>query len=389
MINYLIKRLSLSVFVLGVLFSTSMCHVLLEKNETKKQAQIKQNDKIKNNDDSKKEELTRGVRNAPFSLIFTSDIHANSEGTSYKLDQLKQMLSDISMPENNVRGVCIAGDLLDVGSDEQFSTFTNLWISPITSAMPDEPHGGLYLCKGNHDEYSGKKTKLLKFLKNEYGDFRYSFDIEDLHIICCGKYPDLSLFPNINGCCGMSNTIKWLKEDLADVGTVRPVVLFFHFNIMGPFSGWWGISSGSWTIQKAITVKNALYDAVKNYNIKCIFFGHWHASYSARWRSTVAKGKVLKGKVAKNKVANSGVDENGIALDAIPVIDVAEDTLSVAGLNRSGFVEDGISVAGVGGGEYAFCRYDPSTKEFDVSFKNARGQLIPWENKFVTGLEEM
>lgn len=276
-----------------------------------------------------------GGKNAPFSLIFISDIHCKaSMSTCPNMNQLSQIIADIKDAENNVRGVCIAGDLTDDGNDQQYSVFRSVWLDPITQLMPDEPHGGLYLCKGNHDESSGKDTQLLNFLKHEYGDFRYSFDIENLHVICCGKYPDLSLFPNLNDCCGMPNTMKWLKSDLEDVGTNRPIAIFFHFNIMGNYSDWWGISCGSWQIQQPITVKNALFDLLKNYNVKCIFFGHYHHSFSCMWRNV-------------------------------------------------------IPVADVGGDEYALFRYDPISQNCDIVFKDGIGSESSWTDKMENHQKEL
>lgn len=279
-----------------------------------------------------------GLSANPFNLIFISDIHCRDTAeSSPKLDLRDQILTDIANKAQDVEVVGIAGDLTNSGNNAEFNILTNEWITPINHLNPTKPHGSLYLCKGNHDEGTSSKSNVLNYLKAEYGDFKYSFDVENLHVICCGKYPDKAL------CCCARDTISWLQSDLEDVGPLRPVVIFFHFNILGTFSDWWGKSwdskLGNFNFQTSKSVKDALFAIVRHYNVKSIFFGHYHRSYAAMWRQTAT----------------------------FP----------------------GIRTAGVGGDKYAFCTYTPETQDFDIQFKDKNGKLSSWESMMVDNLQEL
>jgi len=258
-----------------------------------------------------------------FTFLVNSDIH-QTESTSRRDAQQSSFFRDIITPDNNTSAVLFAGDLTDNGRDTEFAVFTEKWIRPITNLMPTKPHMGLYLCKGNHDEASGSNTQLLKYLKKEYGDFCYSFDINGLHFACCDKYPQKI-------CLG--GVLSWLKKDLKKIesinpkipGSGTPVVIFFHYNITGPFSEWWSVDCGNCMCASSKSEKDYFFDAIKNYNIQGIFFGHVHCSYSALWRKK-------------------------------------------------------FRITGVGGDQYAFCQYKPSTKTVDIKFKDEMGRVYPWES---------
>ncbi len=259
-----------------------------------------------------------------FIFLVNSDIH-QTENTSRRDAQKLWFLQDILNPAYNTSAVLFAGDLTDQGSDVQFQAFTEKWIRPMANLMPTKPHGGLYLCKGNHDETSGSNSQLSKYLKKEYGDFCYSFDIEGLHFACCGKYPQKIM---------LGGTLAWLKSDLKKLAPETPVVIFFHYNLTGPFSDWWSITCGNCTCTSSKSEKDYFFDAIKNYNIQCIFFGHVHYSYSALWR---------------NK----------------------------------------FRITGVGGDQYAVCQYRPSTKTVDIMFRDNTGKAYSWENLLHNEFEEL
>lgn len=252
----------------------------------------------------------------PINLIFTADTLCRMQaGSVPKYGQLEEIVKDIREPLNIVKAVVIAGNLTFDGSDTAFDLFSRVYINEIIHLLPELPHGGLYLCKGDSDELSGQNTELLKYLKKEYGNFRYTFDIDDLHLICCGKFPSTD-----HHLCETS-TMRWLQKDLQNVGKERPVIIFFSYNIMGPFSNNWPKPR-----------KDELFDLVKDYNVKCIFFGQMPYSFSMLWR-------------------------------------------------------DKIRVAGVGGNGYAFCTYNPmkeADEDFEIVLKDATGSQIDDDKDGVT-----
>lgn len=283
-----------------------------------------------------------------FTFLVNSDIH-QTESTSRKDVELPSMLADIQNPTYNTKAVLIAGDLTDQGSDIQFQAFEQKWMNPIKSLMPNQPHSGLYLCNGNHDEESGSNTQELNYLKAEYGNgknFFYSFDIEGVHFICCEKFPSTPLSPGC-GCGIVDDVLSWLADDLANVGKRVPVIIFFHYNILdvaaGSFGSWCNITWGSWTLRSAPQSKKLFYDVIKDYNIQGIFYGHLHLTYSALWQSSLCD----KTKTNPN-----------------------------------------FRVADVGGDYYAFCQYHANTGTIDINFKDAHGSIISWDTLLRINLTE-
>lgn len=261
-----------------------------------------------------------------FTFLVSSDIH-QTDGASKKDAQKELLLQDISDHALNTSAVILTGDLTDNGSEAEFHAFMERWIIPITGLMPTKFHNGLYLCKGNHDEAAGSKSQILEYLKQTYGGFCYSFDIDGLHFACCGKYPQKTI---------LGGELKWLKSDLAKLAPGTPIVIFFHYNILGEYSSWWSVSCGSCICTSAKNEKDYFFNAIKDYNIQAIFFGHLHFSYSALWR-------------------------------------------------------DRFRIAGVGGDKYAICQYEQATQTVYINFKDNAGKIHEWNDPAVlrNDLEEL
>ncbi len=155
-------------------------------------------------------------------------------------------------------GVLIAGDLtesgLNEGEDRQWDGFVQLYGLTGKDGLLKSP---VYEIAGNHDDRAF--SPVLKGVKNRHGGLKYSWDWGDLHMVALGKYPDSA------GC-------RWLRHDLAAIGVSRPVVLFFHYGIEGPWSNSWDADE-----------KEAFGKAIAGYNVIGIFHGHWHASLHTTW----------------------------------------------------------------------------------------------------------
>lgn len=77
--------------------------------------------------------------------------------------------------------------------------------------------------------------------------------------MCLGMYPD-------------AKDIQYLARDLAAVGRQRPVIIFFHYGLEGPYSNFWKAEE-----------KEALAKAIAGYNILAIFHGHFHVAGHYLW----------------------------------------------------------------------------------------------------------
>jgi len=154
------------------------------------------------------------------------------------------------------RGVLIAGDLTDGGTKPQWREFVDHYGLSGKDGRLKFP---VYECSGNHDRHTFLFRPVLHGVRRRHGGLTYSWDWDDVHLASLDCYPD-------------AGSLRWLTRDLARVGTERPVVIFFHYPLLGPYSDWWNQNE-----------KNAFRDAIMGYNVIAIFHGHYHASNRYRW----------------------------------------------------------------------------------------------------------
>lgn len=173
------------------------------------------------------------------------------------------------------------GDLTDMGWDgshlfcwnyggtqDQLGALISQYVTPLDKITK------VYLGPGNHDTYVPwpyVTHPVLKYIKKRHGDIRYTFDIENLHFICVGIYPD-------------QKGIQFLKSNLS---TKKRNVIFFHYNLEGPFSDFWTAAE-----------KDVFYKTIKDHDILCIIIGHQHVSRTSNWKGytvvSAAGSKIAK-----------------------------------------------------------------------------------------------
>ena len=178
----------------------------------------------------------------------------------------------------NIRAFIVPGDYTTGGQQENVDLYCQDWETPVYEALSQTGIGHrIFTGPGNHDQDSSTwytHADALWHLIDKYGDYYYSFDLNDIHISCPGLYPSESGLirgvwaPFIFG-------LKWLEEDLQKVTPGQPVIIFFHYPVAGSFSDWWKKSE-----------KDAFYNIIQNYNVKLIVCGHTHGSKSSNWRDT-------------------------------------------------------------------------------------------------------
>ncbi len=155
------------------------------------------------------------------------------------------------------RGVLISGDLTDNGDPWQWRHFVAYYGLNGGDGLLRWP---VFEAHGNHDKHHS--WYVLDRVRERHGSTRYSFDWEDVHLVCLGEAPD-------------DDGLAWLARDLRAIGHERPVVLYFHFPLRGPFSedNWFGRGD----------YRDKLAKAVDDYNVIALFHGHYHASGRYRW----------------------------------------------------------------------------------------------------------
>jgi hypothetical protein len=155
------------------------------------------------------------------------------------------------------RGVLMAGDLTDHGLAREWKQFAAVYGRDGTDGLLRYP---LYEGTGNHDRHVPLLRPVLDAVRRRHGGLTYSWDWADVHLVCLDEYPDAA-------------NRRWLERDLAAVGRHRPVVIYFHFNLVGPFSQWWPQRE-----------KEAFARAIDGYNVVGIFHGHFHWSGRYAWK---------------------------------------------------------------------------------------------------------
>ncbi len=179
------------------------------------------------------------------------------------------------------RGVLVAGDLVNNGSDSngiaQFSQFESDWGINGEGRLKFEVYEGF----GNQDGDAGsavrqavKNRNLLRIGLSSISSngLHYSWDWEQVHFI------------NLNLCPGDSGTdnsglaaqysLEFLQADLAEnVGeSGRAVVILCHYGFDSWGLSWWPVS-----------MQQAFYDRIKEYNVIGIFHGHSHTTSMYAW----------------------------------------------------------------------------------------------------------
>lgn len=155
------------------------------------------------------------------------------------------------------RGVLISGDLTENGEPWQWRHFVKLYG---LDGHDGELHFPVFEAYGNHDKHHSWYT--LDRITERHGAPRYAFDWDDLRVVNLGEAPD-------------DEALAFLSADLTRVGKERPVVIYFHFPLRGPWSdnNWFG--EGRYRADLA--------RVLFGYNVVGLFHGHYHASGRYQW----------------------------------------------------------------------------------------------------------
>ena len=154
------------------------------------------------------------------------------------------------------RGVLIAGDLTEDGLGRQWKQFVSDYGLTGRDGLLRYP---VFEGTGNHDRHALLFRPVLDGVRKRHGGLTYSWDWADVHVVCLDE-------------CPRGVNLRWLREDLASVGRKIPVVIYFHFSILGPYSN-------SWSGRQ----KQAFGKQIEGYNVIAIFHGHYHGSGHYRW----------------------------------------------------------------------------------------------------------
>lgn len=182
------------------------------------------------------------------------------------------------------------GDLLDKGYDP--ANAAEKWAEWVEHYGLDGTDGvlGFPVLEGvgNHDSSATfsiprqeirKRNMIRKGITEVSADgLHYSWDWDHLHCINTNLFPGDGPDDVMNVSPANHNpegALQFLKDSLAKhVGTSgRPVIVFTHYGPVGGMSDWWTPES-----------KERFYEAIKDYNVICIFNGHSHGVDFPMWK---------------------------------------------------------------------------------------------------------
>lgn len=154
------------------------------------------------------------------------------------------------------RGVLVAGDLTNDGTRSQWKQFVRHYGLKGGDGMVRYP---VFEGTGNHD-YHGKRRLVAEAVRRRHGALSYTWTWQGVHFVCLDTHPRLG-------------RNRWLRRHLRRFGKRAPVVIYFHYSIVGPYSTWWsGLS------------KSVFRSTIDGYNVIAIFHGHYHRSERYRWK---------------------------------------------------------------------------------------------------------
>ncbi len=218
------------------------------------------------------------------------------------------------------------GDMMEYDSPESITYFEEDF-GLKGEGLLDYP---VYEGWGNHDIWAGQdtvvkwmaeRTKERDVLKVSDNGYHYGWEEGGVHFLQLNKYPGNEGDEDNHG--GLDNnpyySLQFMEEYLEKhVGlSDQPVVIFQHYGFTDWCMNAWG-AGGWWSDEE----RDVFYDAIKDYNVLGIFWGHSHAINIMEWRGI--------------DVYNVGAMQRGDGGGDYMVVNITDSEMSVAVRNNDG-----------------------------------------------------
>lgn len=155
---------------------------------------------------------------------------------------------------------CIRGDTVKDWRNE-LQDLKDKHINPLKEGC-----GDVLMCIGNHDsqtQYWTGYNPVFGYVKKEHGSQRYKKDVNGIMVYSLSEWP-------------RKKDVDWLVQNLKKDKKVS--VLFFHYNLKGPYSNWWSEAEKQYLAERIQPFKKM---------IAFIAEGHVHTSYISKWNDIV------------------------------------------------------------------------------------------------------
>lgn len=139
----------------------------------------------------------------------------------------------------------------------QLKELKELHVNPLKQACKD-----VLMCIGNHDSLIQWWTgfnPVHNYVKKEHGSLVYAKEINGIIVYSLSEWPT-------------KKNVEWLSRQLDSHS--KPFIVFFHYNLQGPYSDWWKNKE-----------KDRLAKVLEPHKGRNVFIaeGHFHSSYVKRW----------------------------------------------------------------------------------------------------------
>lgn len=189
------------------------------------------------------------------------------------------------------RGVLLTGDLVENGNArdgaEQWKAFEAAYGVSGEGYCQYPVFEGF----GNHDGNADRPPRLGVKARNarrpglariSENGLHYSWDWDDFHFVSVNLYVGSRASPaqeKRGSWTDPQKSLEFLREDLAaSVGkSGRPVLIYHHYGFDGYSNGWY-----------AEEERQAYFEAIKDYNVIAIFYGHTHGVGAMKWNGVDA-----------------------------------------------------------------------------------------------------
>jgi hypothetical protein len=198
-------------------------------------------------------------------FLVTADTHLGGSGMEEANAAMLAALDELpGRPwPSPLRGVvepplalAVLGDLTDSGRAAQMFDFEHLYY-----AEPHPRRGATVALAGNHDS-AGATSPVGRRLIGRHGSLLRAWDWGEVRMLC------LDLGPT-------EAALAWLEQELASLPTQRPLIIFQHLALCGPYSG------PEWLSEKRKSRYAAL---LAERRVLAIFHGHFHGAGHYRWQ---------------------------------------------------------------------------------------------------------
>ncbi|NOZ60997.1 MAG: PQQ-binding-like beta-propeller repeat protein [Calditrichaeota bacterium] len=202
-----------------------------------------------------------------FRFAWLSDTHVGSPNAE---KYLRESVHDINL-NNEIDFTIISGDVSETGSDAELK---------LAKSILDSLKKPYFIIPGNHDtKWSPSGCTTFSKL---WGDDKFRFSKGGIEFLAIHQGPIMRMGDGFFS----PEDVRWLREQLQDVGRSKPIIFVTHYPLNSSISNWF-----------------VVLDLLKEYSTEIVLLGHGHRNKAynfeglpgAMGRSNLKRGKTPVG----------------------------------------------------------------------------------------------